>query len=165
MENKKFDFHEMPNIFFCDNKKSNALRNELIKNQVRISECMQGQLEDTFFSDDNIKRINNQLIKAVYENTNGEYKISAQSKQSLIIVMRYVFIENARHLPYDVEGQIKELNCNVVGEILPNVITNITQRVAYLNEIQNPRGLVPLPKSTNIRGKDLPSVSTILFDK
>ena len=40
---------DFPVAFFCDNKKATALRNELIKNQVRISECEQGYLETVFF--------------------------------------------------------------------------------------------------------------------
>jgi len=165
MDNRKFDLHELPSVYFCDNDKANQLRAELIRNQVSISECAQGALEETFFSDENINNINKQLIYTVWFKTDGLYKISEQSKQSLIIVMRYVFIEYARHLPYDIKGQIKELNNLVVGEITPGVITNATQRVGYLKTIQNPQGLVPLPRNTSNNAKDLPSVSTVLFRK
>jgi hypothetical protein len=165
--NKKFDFNELPNVFFYDNPKSDTLRSQLIRNQVKISECYQGELEETFFSPENMKQINKQLIYMVLKKTNGLYKISDQSSQNLTIVMRYVFIEYARHLPYDISGQIKELNCRVVGEILPNVITNATQRVGYLKDIENPLGYkgMMLPKNTSNNAKDLPSVSSILFNK
>jgi hypothetical protein len=43
--------------------------------------------------------------------------------------MRYVFIEYSRNLPYDISGQIKDLNCRVVSEILPNVISNADQKI------------------------------------
>jgi hypothetical protein len=164
-ENKKFDLSEMPTAYFCDNKKANGLRAELIRNQVSISECAQGELEETFFSKQNISNINKQLIYTVWKKTDGLYKISEQSAQSLVIVMRYVFIEYARHLPYDIKGQIKELNNIVVGEIAQNVITNATQRVGYLKDIQNPIKPLPLPMNTSNNAKDLPSVSTILFSK
>ena len=163
--NKKFDLNEMPVAYFTDNKMSTGLRNELIRNQVNISECAQGELEETFFSKLNIDNINKQLIYTVWKKTDGLYKISAQSPSSLIIVMRYVFIEYARHLPYDINGQIKELNNIVVGEISQNVITNATQRVGYLKDIQNPLKPVPLPINTSNNSKDIPSVSTILFGK
>ena len=154
---------ETPVGFFCDNKKSTAQRNEMIKNQVRINECEQGLLENTFFSDENIDLINKQIILAVYKRSNNEYKIGPQSKESLIIVMRYIFIENAKHLPYDIPQQIRELNCNVVTEILPNLITSISQRIDYLKFIESPREILALPVSANNKNKkNLPSLSSRL---
>lgn len=167
MNSKKviYNISELPSAYFCDNKKANNLRNQLIKNQVRINECEQGDLETTFFSDENIDLINKQLILSVYKKSNGSYKISPQSKESLTIVMRYVFLEHARHLPYNISGQIKELNCRVVGEIFPNLITNITQRIDYLNEIENPINLVPLPTNVNKNNRNLPSTTSIYKTK
>ncbi len=159
----RFDIQDLPTAYFCDNIKSNALRTELIKNQVRISECEQGDLENVFFSDENISLINKQLILSVFKKTNGKIKISEQSKENLIIVMRYVFLEHSRHLPYDIAGQIRELNCRVVGEVLPNIITNATQRIDYLDEINNPRKLLPLPVNVNKSNRNLQSVSSVIF--
>jgi hypothetical protein len=164
-DNKKFDLQDMPAAYFCDNKKSNELRSQLIRNETRIMESAQGFLEKTFFSKENMSLINKQLIYMVWKKTDGLYKISEQSDESLIIVMRYIFIEYARHLPYDVPGQIKELNNLVVNEILPLVITNATQRVGYLKYIENPMQVLPLPQSTNNKSRDLPSVSKVLFSK
>ncbi len=161
----RFGMQDLPSAYFCDNVKSNALRNELIKNQVRISECEQGDLENVFFSDENMSFINKQLILSVYKKSNGKFKISEQSKQDLIIVMRYVFLEHSRHLPYDIAGQIKELNCRVVSEILPNIITNVNQRVDYLDEINNPRKVLPLPIHVHKSNRNLQSTTNILFGK
>jgi len=156
---RKFNMHEMPTAFFWDNSTSNELRNELIKNQVRISECDQGDLETYFFSNENIDLINKQLILSVFKKTNGEFKISTQKNEDLIIVMRYTFIEYAKHLPYDIKNQIKELNTIVVGQILPNVITQITQRKEYLRVISEPREILPLPISESTSNKILPSIT------
>jgi hypothetical protein len=161
----RFDIQDLPTAYFCDNIKANSLRNQLIKNQIRINECEQGDLETTFFSDENISLINRQLILSVFKKSNGQIKISDQSKESLIIVMRYVFLEYARHLPYDIIGQIRELNCQIVGEILPKIITEATQRIAYLEEINNPRKLIPLPVNVNKNNRNLQSTSSILFNK
>jgi hypothetical protein len=81
---RKFNMHEMPTAFFWDNTTSNELRNELIKNHVRISECEQGDLETYFFSNDNIELINKQLIITVFKKTNGEFRISSQKNEDLI---------------------------------------------------------------------------------
>ena len=163
MTNIKFDFNELPIAYFNDNVNSDALRNQLIKNEVRISECNQGKLEDIFFSDENIDTINKHLILSVYKKSKGKFKISKQSTQSLIIVMRYVFIEYARHLPFNVDKQIAELNCRVVSEILPSVITNIRQKIDYLKEIECPMTPIPLPINTKNENKELPSVTDVLF--
>jgi hypothetical protein len=162
----KYDMHELPVAYFCDNSKANELRNQLIKNQVRIDESDQTSLEQVFFSDENMEIINRQLILTVFEKTKGAIRIPPQSKSDLIIVMRYVFLEYARHLPYDIPGQIRELDCRVVGEILPNIITNVNQRIDYLKEIENPRKVLPLPQNVSKKNnKNLPSVSTVLFGK
>lgn len=161
LNKKKFDFHDLPAAYLNDNNKANKLRHEIIKNQVRINECEQGDLENTFFSDENIALINKQLILTVFKKTNRQYKIMDQSTESLTIVMRYVFLEHARHLPYNILEQIRELNLRVVNEIIPIIITQITQRTEYLKTIAEPRNILALP--INVHGgsrQNLPSVTT-----
>jgi len=149
-ENKfTFDINELPTAYFCDNIKANDLRNQLIKNHVRVAECNQNDLENIFFSDENISIINKKLILDVFKKTEGQFKIEPQSKLSLTIVMRYIFLEHALHLPNKIKEQINCLNNKVVNEVLSNVITNITQYVSYMNEINNPRTLLPLPINVN----------------
>jgi len=163
--NKKvFDIQDLPVAYFNDNIKANKLRTELIKNQVRISECAQGDLENTFFSNENLDLINKQLIISVFKHTNGQYKIAPQSNQSLVIILRYVFIEYARHLPYNIQEQIRELNNKVVCEILPDIITQITQRTEYLKTINEPRQILSLPVCV-AKGKrqNLPSITATFF--
>ena len=161
--NIKFDFNELPIAYFNDNINSNELRNQLIKNQVRISECEQGKLEDIFFSNENIDIINKHLILSVFKKSNGKFKISTQSNEKLIIVMRYIFLEYAKHLPFNIDKQIAELNCRVVGDILPNIFTNVRQKIDYLRDIDCPREQVPLPINTKSENKELPSISNVLF--
>jgi hypothetical protein len=161
--NHKFDFSEFPAAYMCDNIKSNQLRTDLIKNQVKISECEQGYLENVFFSEQNMDLINKKLIYSVYKKSNGLVKIPPQSKEKLLIVMRYVFLEYARHLPYNITEQVSELNCTVISEILPNIITNINQHLNYLKEIDKPFGLVPLPVNVHGNNKNLPSVTNTFY--
>jgi hypothetical protein len=159
----EFDYHAMPSAYLCDNIKSNELRNQFIKNQLKTTECDTGLLENVFFSDENIDLINRQLIYSVWKHTNKEFKIRPQSKEKLLIVMRYIFIEYARHLPFDIKGQIKELNCRMVTDILPDIITNVQQHVGYLKDIEKIREPLPLPISTknaNRMLRTLPSVTS-----
>lgn len=162
-----FSLHELPSAYFSENIKSNSLRKNIIKNQVAINECAQNNLEIYFFSDENIDIINKQLILTVYKKSNKLYKINKQPSESLLIVMRYVFLEYARHLPYNITQQIRELNNTVIDEILPNVFTNISQKIEYLNtinrNINGNRKLLDLPINVN-NSKTLPSISNIFFN-
>jgi hypothetical protein len=160
-----FNIQELPIAYFNDNYNANKLRTQVIKNQVRISECGQGDLENTFFSNENLDLINKQLILSVFKHTHGQYKIAPQSVQSLTIILRYVFLEHARHLPYNITEQIQELNNKVVCEILPNIITQITQRTEYLKTINEPRQMLSLPICvTKGTRQNLPSVTTTFFN-
>jgi hypothetical protein len=164
MTHNKFNITQLPIAYFNDNVNSNELRNQLIKNQVRISECGQCKLEDIFFSNENIDTINKHLILSVFKKSQGKFKISKQSNESLIIVMRYIFIEYAKHLPYNIDKQISELNCRVVGDILPIIFTNVRQRIDYLRDIDCPRPQIPLPINTKNENKELPSITKVIFN-
>jgi hypothetical protein len=154
-----FDFEEFPIGYFSDNIKGNLLRKQLIKNQLKISECNVGDLEKTFFSKENINLINKQLILSVYNSTNKQFLICAQKEANLLIVMRYVFIEYSRNLPYDINNQIKNLNYQVVSEILPTVVSNIDQKIGYLKDIETQPIGPPLPINTKNLNRTLPSTA------
>ena len=77
--------------------------------------------------------------------------------------MRYIFLEYAKNLPFNIDKQIAELNCRVVGDILPNIFTNVRQKIDYLKEIDCPRPQIPLPINTKSENKELPSISNVLF--
>jgi len=152
-----FDFSEMPGAYFTDNANSLELRKRLVVNQLKLSECNVGELETTFFSKDNIDLINKQLILSVYYRTQKQFLICPQKESDLIIVMRYVFIEYSRNLPFDVKGQVRELNCIVVGEILPTVISNTDQKIGYLRDISTQPIGPPLPVNTKKSNRTLPT--------
>lgn len=139
------------NIMFQDyNPRISNIRKQMIKNIVKTTECEITKLEDLFFSDENIDIINKQLILSVWKKSNKQYKINFQEKNKLIIVMRYIFIEYAKHLPYNIQEQINELNCIVVGDIVPTIITNFEQKLGYLRDIEKRGDPPPLPQSTSI---------------
>jgi hypothetical protein len=147
----------MNSLYFQDHH-PNAfkMRNELIKNLTKINYDKLNILEEVFFSDDNINLINKQLILTVWKRTNKKYKIIFQNKSDLIIVMRYYFIENAKHLPYNIKEQIQDLNCLVVNALLPGIITNFEQKLGYLRDIET-RGALPNAPINTKTQKNLPS--------
>jgi hypothetical protein len=144
-------------IFQDAHPQSKGMREQLIKNLNKTNECNITDVENLFFSDENIEIINKQLILSVWKKSDKQYKIGPQDKNKLYIVMRYVFIEYARNLPYDLTKQINELNCIIVNMILPDIITNFEQKLGYLRDIQGRKPLVPLPESAN-KQKTLPFI-------
>ena len=161
-----FDYHELPGAYLSDNPKSDKLREQLekisspfftnhsnqdeLKKQLitnQVGSCPNLSLDNIFFSNENINIINNKLIFIVYKIS--KIKIVKQSIEALLIVMRYVYINYAKHLPFNINGQVSELNKLVLKEILPNLMTNINQKLDYLEYINKRPQLLDLPQSTN----------------
>jgi hypothetical protein len=117
---------------------------------IGIDSCNLSELELKFFSIENINTINNLLILEVFNRTNKEYKIVKQSERSLLIVMRYVYIEYSNNLPYCIDMQINILNRQVVNEVTPDIITAITQHTGYIKDINRPLEPPPLPINSSV---------------
>jgi hypothetical protein len=124
----------------------NSENEQLGKHLTKTDECSSDGSLELFFSNENIDLINKQIILTIYKKTN--YKINFQSKHKLIIVMQYIFNEYAKHLPYDIKGQIYELNCKVVKNVTGDIITNFEQKIVYLRDIEKRNDPVPLPISS-----------------
>jgi hypothetical protein len=165
LENPNFDIKQLPIAYFNENKSSEELRDQFIKNTIRQSEECISDLAKYFFGDCNIELINKQIVLKVYNLTNKKYFIGFQSKENLLIVMRYIWIEYSKNLDFKIKEQITELNNMVVKDILPNIITNIEQHYGYIKDYQareNSKFKVnDLPVSTKMtRGTiELPSMS------
>jgi hypothetical protein len=151
------DLTNLPIGFFQDyNPKVKNIRTQLVKNITKTNIDNISILKEMFFSDENLELINKQIVLTIWKKTNNRYKVAFQNKDNLLIIMQYVFLENAKHLPYDIKGQIKELNCQVIGEILPNIISNFEQKLGYLRDIEKRQPLLELPKSSTA-DRTLPS--------
>ena len=77
-----------------------------------------------------------------------------------MVVMRFVYDKDAKHLPLRLE-QIKQLNCSVVKEILPNILTQVEQNITYLENLDKPINPLPPPINVNKLNKTLPSISSL----
>jgi len=165
LQNKTFNMKDLPIAYFTENKDSELLRDQHIKNTIKQTEENISDLAKFFFSDANIDLINKQLILKVYKISDKKYRIPYQAKENISIVMRYVWIEYSKNLNFKIKEQIKELNCRVVSEILPNIITNIEQLYGYLQTYEDSQTskfkINNLPVSTKMtRGTiELPSIS------
>ena len=128
-------------------KNSNSKQNtsvDIISNIV-----VPNALSRTFFSNDNVERIQNQIINDVY--TQSKKVISRQSYQELQIIMKSIYLQYSRNLPNNIEQQVFKLNKYVIDECVSIIIPNVTQYTKYITEIT---GSIPInPRSINVSNK------------
>lgn len=119
------------------------------------------ELTKNFFSDKNIKKIQKMIKSEIPKRTKNVFKLDVdQDESDLLVVMRAVFYDNARFLPNRLDSQINELNNKVIEYIVPDMITNIKQSYAYLQEINQPIKPIDRPINVNNAGRrTLPSLT------
>ena len=102
------------------------------------------KLTDLFFSKQNIETIQNSIRKTVFEKSQPKgYVIDNQSVDELKIIMRAMFYQYARNLPYDLAGQVHDLNDRVVAWSVPHILSAVDHYYYYLKDIQS----MPVPLS------------------
>ena len=139
-----------------NNKSDNA------KETILYGTLTRSPLSDTFFSKDNMQRLQNMLRYQVYVSSGGEYQIGEQSSNELLVIMRAVYLQYAKHLPTGIPQQISELNRQVIEYILPKIMSEIKQYIFYIQDIQKLPTQIELPKNLSVKGtRTLASVSSI----
>jgi hypothetical protein len=104
----------------------------------------------TFFSNDNVERLQLQIIQGVYNAC--QRKISKQSYQELQIIMKSMYLQYSRNLPEKIEEQVQTLNKYVVDECIRIIVPNVLQYNKYLEDITSPIPIMPLPQNVNNKG-------------
>lgn len=119
-------------------------------------------LNQVFFSESNVEKIQNLIRYNVYKLSNGEFKIDNQDKTQIQIVMRSVYLQYGRNLKTDISNQIKQLNNIVADELSPKIISNIKQYVKYLKDISEPYTLIDRPRNMSSAGLKSLRIDTAL---
>lgn len=109
-------------------------------------------LSIAFFSKENVKIIQNALRRAIYEKSNQQYIIEQQDVKELHIVMRSIYLQNSRNLPYDIPGQIAELNKMVLEFCIQQVYSECNARMKYLNDVSTL--VIPIAHPINANNTD-----------
>ena len=169
----KFNPHDFPINYFTEHADANINQKEntkqFIKNTLGQNENEMSEVATSFFSVENMKLINKKLILRVFEYTDNTVKIPFQSNEDLLVIMRYIYGEYSENLKKDISKQVYKLNCKVIKEVLPTIISNIEGQLKYLNEIKkdetSSREINQLPVSTKMtKGTmELPSMSDVYF--
>lgn len=98
-------------------------------------------LNDLFFSQRNIDALQLGIRNMVANKTNNEFVIGNQSEVELQVVMRAIYLSNAKHLPYDIVGQVRDLNAKVLDYCVPRILEEIRMFNHYKNDVSQ----LPMP--------------------
>ena len=93
------------------------------------------QLSSTFFSQQNIQILQNGIRAGVYKRSNGQYTIGPQDCDSLKIVMRSVFLQNAANKLTDISKQVNELNKIVLNYCVQQVYSEAQGYMKYIQDV------------------------------
>jgi|UniRef100_A0A6C0K3A4 hypothetical protein len=104
-------------------------------------------LSKAFFSNENARAIQNAIRKAVYDRSGSKkYVIDDQSADELTIIMRTMYLQYAQNLPYDIPGQVLDLNEKVVNWSAPHILSAVDHYNYYLNDISH----MPIPLARSV---------------
>jgi hypothetical protein len=106
-------------------------------------------LTQRFFSPENAKAIQNAIRRYVFEKSQPKgYVIDDQSMDELKIIMRAIYYQYGRNLPFDIPQQVAELNEKVVNWSAPHILSAVEHYYYYLNDISHMP--VPLQQAQNL---------------
>lgn len=125
--------------------KSEALKSILHRNE----------LQDIFFSKQNVQILQDHIRYEVWKQSNKKFIIDNQSYTQLNIIMRSIYLQYAENLEHEHVNQVKNLN-NLVSEYcIFNILSNVNQYESYLNNIDKNPSPIDLPvyiSNTGLKG-------------
>jgi hypothetical protein len=92
-------------------------------------------LSNAFFSQENIKIIQNGIRAGVYHKSKGQYIIGPQDCDSLKIIMRSIFLQYSANFKNEVTEQVKQLNQMVLNYCIQQVYGEAQGYMKYINDV------------------------------
>ncbi len=102
-----------------------------------------------FFSKENIQFLQEQLIQQVFLKSNQQYRIGYQCTDTLKIIMRSVYLTNAKNQNNCIDVQVNDLNNLVLDYAVSQVIGEATGYLKYMRDITTLAVPNDLPITTN----------------
>jgi len=93
------------------------------------------KLSKLFFSPQNTQTIQNGIRAGVYEVSNHKYLIGPQNEDSLKVIMRSIFLQNATNQPTNIGGQIQVLNQMCLKYCIEQVYGEAQGYMTYLTDV------------------------------
>lgn len=117
-------------------------------------------LSRTFFSNDNVERIQLQIINEVYKQSKN--KIGKQSYQEIQVIMKSIYLQYSQNLRNDIEGQIIKLNKYVVDDCVRTIVGNVLQYNKYMEDITTPPPTRINPQNVSNKGYKFGDFSSLI---
>ena len=105
-------------------------------------------LSNTFFSAENIRLLQNSIKSGVYKLSNNVYVIGDQNEDTLKIIMRSIFLQNAKHNNQPIPTQIAELNKLVSDYAVPQIYKEAVGYLKYKRDVSTLPTPLRRPTST-----------------
>lgn len=122
-------------------------------------------LNQVYMSPENIENVQQTIRYNVWIQSNKQHVIGKQSEIDLQIIMRSIYLQYGKNLPYNIKEQIRDLNDLVVQEATSKILSQIQQHLYYLFDASTQPMPLQTPISTNSKGlKQLNSVTNIFFN-
>lgn len=141
MENNgRVDMSSLKNLtsykFFEENSDNHDFQKQGIKN-IHV----ENEVSSLFFSKHNIEIVQSGIRYSVYRKTNNDNVIDNQSENDLLVIMRSIYLQYSKNLPYDIVDQVKRLNSMVLDYCVPNILRELNQYKNYTKDV----GSLPMP--------------------
>ena len=94
-------------------------------------------LSKLYFSPPNVQLIQNGIRAGVHKMSNGKYIIGQQDSDSLSVIMRSIFLQNAVNLPTNITRQIDDLNKMVLKYCIESVYGEAQGYMTYLSDVSS----------------------------
>jgi len=98
-------------------------------------------VSDLFFSQNNIDALQVGMHNMVLDKSCGKYNIGRQSIPELVIAMRGVYLQDSKNSKFDVVGQVRALNGQVLAYFVPQIIAELSMHEKYISDVNR----VPVP--------------------
>ena len=125
---------------------------EPVESTMLKSQITSTPVSQLFFSRKNIDALQLGMKNMVYAKSCKKYIIGDQSEDELLTIMRAVYFQNAKHLPYNVVQQVQDLNGFVLVYTVPRIINEIEMHQTYLKDITTAPKFYERGQATSVKG-------------
>ncbi len=112
-------------------------------------------LSTVFFCQENIQMLQNAIRAGVYQRSKGKYIIAPQDCDTLKIIMRGIFLQNAANLPDNITQQVADLNKLVTDFSVQQVYGEAAGYLKYINDVSTLAVPIAHPVMTNNSDRQL----------
>ena len=112
-------------------------------------------VSNVFFCGKNIEIIQNGIKAGVYKMSNGSYIIGPQDCDTLKIIMRSIYLQNAKNQPNNITQQVEELNKLVLDYAVPQVYGEAEGYIKYKRDASTLAVPMQAPVSSDYKTKTL----------